>query len=247
MPAPGAVTASGLKVPDWLTGTLQPSEPDWLTGRVESGAKLTKERSRAQSMHKHILGRSRIWACDGEYVYFRRKKSNPATLERHNRFMQSGHYKHIQTQDDVEVYQLQDGSPFKRESIDFTEQVWDKTTGSYRLKYNLQAVKRTAILAACGRDWGLFIDALQEIAGRLKGTWHTGMAQLQYNTLLANIIHLVQLRGGPGQVEMDRGVIEARQRRGETRNRVLLMPTNFREAMSVAGADVPTPGAGAKT
>lgn len=211
----------------WLDGTT-PAGDDWLdapTVRVESSGKAKKERGRFQSMAKKLVGRSRVWACDGEYVAFRRKMSNPATLQRHEQFLKTGDYKHIGTYDDVEVYELQASSPFKREVVDFTEMVPDRNRkGSYQLKWNFSMVRRYAVLAACRRDFGLFVDALQELAGRLKGTYHEAQANMMYQDELVWIFHLINLRGGPGQVEIDHGVQSVRQRRGEDRNRVLMLP-----------------------
>ena len=58
---------------------------------------------------EHGLGKKKIWASDGAFVWFRRKLANPATLERHNRFLATGEYKHVGTQDDVEIYELMPG------------------------------------------------------------------------------------------------------------------------------------------
>src|SRR5690606_23256068 len=43
-------------------------------------------------------GKDRIWWTDGDTVWFRRSKSNPDTLRRHNDFVAKGDYKHIETQ-----------------------------------------------------------------------------------------------------------------------------------------------------
>lgn len=216
----------------WLDES-RAADVDWLdaapTVRVESSGKAKKERGRFQSMAKKLVGRSRVWACDGEYVAFRRKMSNPATLQRHEQFLKTGDYKHIGTYDDVEVYELQASSPFKREVVDFTEMVPDRNRkGSFQLKWNFSMVRRYAVLAACRRDFGLFVDALQELAGRLKGTYHEAQATMMYNDELVWIFHLINLRGGPSPVETDQGVQAVRQRRGEDRNRVLMLPPQNR-------------------
>lgn len=179
---------------------------------VESGVKLTNEQKRARTMAKQLVGKSRTWASDGEYVYFRRKQANPATLERHERFLQTGDYRHVATEDDVEVYELQDGSPFKRHN------------GGNLLEADIPALRRHAVLAACRYDFKLYIDILEEIASRIKGAFHADEAKVQYEEMLAYIMHLINLRAGPSPVQLNQGVIRTRQMRGEHRNRLIMLP-----------------------
>lgn len=177
--------------------------------RVQS-PKLPGEKKRAPSMQRKLLGKSRTWASDGEYVYFRRKQANPATLQRHEQFLKTGNYKHISTQDDVEIYQLQEGSAFKRGPVNLAA-------------LNYGDVRRQAIVAACRRDWGVFVDALQEMAGRLKGAYHESMATQIYNEQLAHVFSMIAFRGGPSPMETDREVAALRTRRGDNRSRVIAL------------------------
>jgi hypothetical protein len=174
---------------------------DWLS--IAAPTKLTREKTRAPSMTKKLGGKSRVWASDGEYVYFRRKLSNPATLERHEKFLATGNYKHVMTQDDVEVYQLQEGSPFKRPQLDLTSIAFAD-------------VRRQTILAACRGDWSRYVDGLEELAGRLKGAYDPGFAKLQFNDTLDHIEHMIRLRGGPSRAMCDREVVTVRARRGQS-------------------------------
>ena len=179
--------------------------------RIKASAKLPKELARAPSMGKKLLGKSRTWGCDGEFVYFRRKQANPATLERHNKFVESGEYKHVTTQDDLEIWQLQDGSAFKRfqmdlESLDYAN------------------VRRTAIIAACKRDFGLYVDAVLELAGRIKGKYHEAFAQTVYNDELTHIFRMIEMRNGPSPGEMNRELQAVRKRRRENVRSGLLLP-----------------------
>lgn len=192
---------------------------DWLDpSRVVSAEKLTREKTRANSMHKGMLKKGRTWASDGEYVYFRRRQANPATLERHNTFMRTGDYKHVATQDDVEIYKLAASSPFARQPVDLLSQ-------------DLIQLRRTAAIAACKRDFGTFVDAIQEMASRVKGAVYSDgrpasgqFAEDLYNQHLNYVFRLIEMRRGPAQDEIDRGVVAVRQARGDHRQRVLIMP-----------------------
>lgn len=204
---------SWLDTPDWLE--IEP------TARIESGAKLTGERKRAPSMAKKLLGKSRTWASDGEYVYFRRKQANPATLQRHNNFLKSGHFKHIQTQDDVEIYQLQESSPFKRDPDNLTV-------------LTIPQIRRSAVKAAVARDWGLFVDCVSELATKIKSQrWEVDGKKIApgdpfvkdlYEETLQYIFLTVWKSGGPLQAEIDAGVQDVRSRRGEVTNRLVTLP-----------------------
>lgn len=181
--------------------------------RVESGTKLTNELARAPQMGaKSLLGKKRTWASDGEYVYFRRSQANPATLERHEKFLRTGDYQHIATEDDVEIYKLQESSPFYRQN------------GGNLLEADFISLRRHAVLAACRHDYGLFHDILEEISSRLKGAFHPAEAKGQYDELLTYIFHLINLRGGPSNVAIDRGFQAVRKRRGVGSGRVIALP-----------------------
>lgn len=185
--------------------------------RVQAAAKLEQDETRFTSMVKRITGESRIWACDGKYVAFRRKKSNPDTLRRHNAFLKLGHYQHITTQDEVEIYELMDGSPFKRVQLALGE-------------LSLLDIRRQAVLAACQQDWKLFVDILAEIASRIKSmhygekTATEGFAKLMYEAHITHIFSMVQMRRGPTPQAIDAGVRSVRSARGEGANRLLLLP-----------------------
>lgn len=191
------------------------SDTSWLalpdTARVSTGGKLPRGRERAPSMRKNLLGKSRVWASDGEYVWFRRKGANPATLQRHERFLASGDYEHVGTQDDVEIYKLRESSPFKREPVNLAE-------------LDMYNVRRQAALAACRRDWATYVDALEELAGRFKGAYDPGFAKTMFNETLTAIELSIRMRGGPAGEEVGREVTALRARRGDSRGRVVLVP-----------------------
>jgi hypothetical protein len=195
----------------------QPAEDlSWLEFNDEVSAprtSMTRAATRGgAAVRTDFAGRNRVWWCDGEYVFFRRKRANPATLERHNKFTSVGNYVHVETQDDVEIYQLQEGSPFKRRALDLGA-------------IPMSDVQRQAVLAACRRDYKTFIDCLSEISARLKDAFHEAFAKTLYTERLNYIFQLIQLRGGPTQVEIDSAVRAERDARGSRPKRMIYLPT----------------------
>ena len=191
-------------------------DDNWLDlPRIESGAKLTDEQKRFKSITKSLVGKSRVWACDGEYVAFRRKKANPATLERHERFLRTGEYRHLGTQDDVEIYQLMESSPFKRKEV-----------VNFEGKRFYDA-RREVIRAAVRRDWATFIDGLEYLGGMIKGQYDGGTARTIYQDMLGYVFIQIGMRGGPAQGEIDREVAALRTRRGDKRSTSLVLPAGI--------------------
>lgn len=186
--------------------------PEAPNGHLVSAVKLTNEKKRFLSMVKRLVGRDRVWASDGEYVAFRPKLANPATLERHNRFIATGNYKHVTTQDDVQLFQLMEGSPFKRAAMNVSA-----------MKYS--DIRRSAVLAACSADWGLFVDILTEMSTQLKNKFHEGMAKQIYESHLVHVFSMIEMRRGPSRAVIDAGVQSLRLRRGDSSGRVILIPS----------------------
>ena len=175
--------------------------------------------SRAQIMRDGAqLGKDRIWSCDGEYVWFRRAKSNPATLERHNRFVEDGDYRHVETQGDVEVWQLQPQSIFA--SV--------KGTGSIDIgKMNTYNVRRQASLTACKRDWPAFRDIMTFLRERVlaKHGSNVAGAEMEYAEQYMAVIASVEQRNGPGMGEINRELIALADRRGDTGKKIITFGT----------------------
>ena len=201
---------------------------DWLAlpGKKKRGAsvaaakKLPHEHKRAKAMVKSLSGNSRMWLCDGEYVYFRPTRvvngekvtvANPTTLERHKRYLSEGQYTYIETQDDVEIYKVEASSPFARK-------------GMYLGELSDADVRRQAMLNACKRDWIAYTDCLEEMSGRLKARYDPGMAARVYNDYLQYIDILIGMRGGPVAAERAAGLAGVRKRRGVGAGRLILLP-----------------------
>ena len=181
--------------------------------KIETSAKMTGEAKRMRAMTKRLLGKSRVWLCDGEYVCLRRKLANPETIKRHEDFIAKGEDKYLATYDDVECYQLQPSSPFKRkEPIDLT------SLDDYNLR-------RAIAKAACRRDWVTYVDGLEEIAGRVKGRYDPAFGQQVFLDVLADIEMMIERRGGPSQTERDREVNAVRKKHGLGKGRAIYLPT----------------------
>lgn len=185
---------------------------DWLTG-----TKLPNERARAKSMQKRDTGRSRCWASDGQFVWFRRKIATPAFVTRLNGQIAKGELKHLTTQDDVEIYEIQQGSPLKRAYGDFGV-------------VPIQTLTRIARVSACTSDWVTFVDVLEEGAHRFKNAVYSdgkpadaNFARERYGDWLGHVFNMIKIAGGPAQTTIDREVQAVRQRRGAENKRIMTL------------------------
>lgn len=208
--APPANQAAAHQSPDnafaWMDDTSQA-----VSKRVRASKALKQEQKRFKSMARQsVLGKARIWACDGEYVAVRLNTANPHTRERHNRFLAAGHYKHVETQDDVQVFELLEGSPFKRD------------TAMVLGDLSLTDVKRQAVLAAVRRDWVAYVDIIEEVAGRYKNMYDGGTAKLCFDETMQRMTLNIQMRGGPSMPEISAGIQSIRTKRGYESKRILL-------------------------
>ncbi len=195
--------------------TRRKKQDDWLdigdAARIESPVKLPSLNSSIGQRIGKMIAAQRPWMCDGEYIFLRRKVANPHTLSRHANFLAQGFHKHLGTFDEVEVWELLEGSPFK-----------SKEPASL-LEVSFAEVRRQTVLAACKRDWSRYVDGLEELAGRLKGSYDAAMAKTMFTETLDAIENSVAIRGGPNRAERDREVIALRKRRGHGRGRQILL------------------------
>lgn len=159
-----------------------------------------------------LAGTGRIWACDGEYVACRPKDFHAKTSERHARFLASGHYKHVGTFDDVQVFELLEGSPFRRDNRTLIPGV------------NLYQDIRECAIAAVARDWVLYTDILEAIATNVKAKYHANAAGEIWADILSQIEQSIRLRGGPTQAECGAGLADVRRRRGLGAGRAIVLP-----------------------
>jgi len=184
-------------------------EFSWLDGIQTKTTGLDK---RAQIMREGGQeGKDRIWYCDGEYIWFRREKSNPATLERHNRFVANGDYVHVETQDGVEVWQLKPQSMFtdskKAKQFDIS-------------KLSFYDLRRQAALAACRRDWAAFRDIMSFLRERINASYRnpnggaSALAENIYADQYTGVMLSIEQRDGPTPGEINRELNAMNQRKG---------------------------------
>lgn len=169
---------------------------------IESSTKLPNEVARR-------FREGRIWGCDGEFILFRPKRmiegvwtqvANPVAMERHERHLRMGHYVYLGTQGDVQIYRVTEKSPLKRKF------------GSL-MEMNVGQLKRAVIMSAVKREWPVYVDALEELAFRIKsgagqqisdGKGAGQLHALQWNEMLVYINQMIEMRRGPTPEECGR-------------------------------------------
>lgn len=204
--------------------TSESPDTSWLDSpeagpRITVTRSLTNEKKRGAPVNMTIAGKGRTWHSDGKYIWFRRKKANPATTQRLNDHLAKGEIKFIVTSDDVEMYEVLPHSPFFRgEQQDL-------------MRVDYTTLKWIAIRAAKVGKWEKFVDTLSEIASRIKGKIYsdggqaTGeFARMVYNEQLTYIFRLAAMAGGPARETIDREVQAVQSRRGSQRSGIILPP-----------------------
>lgn len=166
-------------------------------------------------------GKDRIWWCDGEYVWFRRSKSNPETLKRHDLFVADGDYTYIETQNDVEVWQLQPQSQFKSDVVT-GKQIDIAQMNNYNLR-------RQAALAACRRDWQAFRDIMSFLRERINALnscsktpgQTTPLAESIYAENYMAVVYSIEQRRGPSAGEINRELLAMSQNKMENKHKYI--------------------------
>jgi hypothetical protein len=148
---------------------------------------------------------TRAFKIDGERLYLRRAKCNKAFLERVADKIRSGEYKHHETTDDVEVYEIAEWSPMRRKQVDITEM----TNGQ---------IEQAIIQSACARDFKLYYDACAELAYRYKGgDLPEGTAKMIFTNVMQYLELRIMRRGGPSPFEIENELRAIRKQRTGTR------------------------------
>lgn len=189
---------------------------DWI-----DGGKITGLENRAKVMRPGGQdGKDRIWWCDGEYVWFRRNKANPATLERHNNFVADGDYIHVETQNDIEIWQLRPQSMFHSKKGPRGKQL-DIS------KLNMYDLRRQAALAACRRDWVSFRDIMSYLKERVlaRHLGNTNAGDQEYAEQYLAVIQSIVQRDGPSAGEINRELMSLMQK-GGSRERIITLGSN---------------------
>ena len=190
---------------------------------VRATNKLDCESMRGRAMFQHVNGKKRIWACDGEYVFFRRPRDEDGkvardadgavhrSIPRHEKFIANGDYTYVETQDDVEICKVNPQSSFARKGV-------------YLGEMSDGGVRMAVVVAACIRDWPLYLDTLEEFARRIKERFHGAVGAQNWQDQLSYVQHLIDLRRGPSADECGQGMQRVRQARGQGSGRIITMP-----------------------
>lgn len=212
---------------NWLdvepSTTTKDSDEDWLRVEDANAGKIT--RAFDHLVNSCMRGTNRVMACDGQYLAYRPfnrefdKETNPRTKERFQMFCEKGLYNHIGTYDEVQIYELLPGNPYRHEAK------------QYLIGQDYWKDIRTAAKAACDRNWADYHDLLGAMATALRGG---GRDQLFARTMFEDMINqvgiAVQQIGGPGapaEKEVNEGFIEIRRARGITgRNGLIMLNTS---------------------
>lgn len=160
-----------------------------------------------------MRGTDRVMACDGQYLAYRPfnrefdKETNPRTKERFNMFVAAGHYKHLGTYDEVQIYELLSGSPYRHERK------------QYVIGTDYWKDIRTAAKAACERNWSDYHDILGAMATALKSGRDPLFAKTMWDDTLNQVAILIKQIGGdaaPAEKEINEGFVGIRRARGIT-------------------------------
>lgn len=213
----------------WLDEVAPVDADAWLDlapgdGTIKNTTGMPYDALRFQCMRNAVsdagVPTCRVWACDGEYVAFRPynrefdKKANPAVQQRHSDFLAAGHYEHLGTFDEVQIFKLLDGSPFKT------------VHKNYVVGRDYWADIRQAAQIACRREWVDFHDFLEAMAKGIKHGRTAGFAELAWQDALNQIMINIYHRQGPLPAECAAGIQIVRQKRGLARGIVLPNPAS---------------------
>jgi hypothetical protein len=147
---------------------------------------------------------------DGQRLYIRRKLCNEGFLQRVDDKILAGEYKHIETSDDVEIYEINDASPMRRAVMHHLTQ---------------KDVERAIIESACKRDFQLYHDACSELATRFRSVngedLPTEMARTLYVDAMKYLELRIMRRGGPSPFEIQRELAAINQKK---RGRTIVIP-----------------------
>jgi hypothetical protein len=200
---------------DWLdvgpATATKASDDDWLN--IEDGNAHKIAQPFQALIDACMRGTDRVMACDGQYLAYRPfnrafdKETNPRTKERFNMFLESGFYKHLGTFDEVQVYELTPGNPYRHEAKQYVigQDYWKDI--------------RKAATAAVHRAWSDYHDILGAMATALKSGRDPLFAKTMWDDTLNQVAIMIKQLGGkdgPSEKEVNEGFVGVRRARGIT-------------------------------
>ena len=201
---------------NWLDDEVK-DDNGWLDIEIEDPTK-----GRIALAFQHLVdacmrGTNRVMACDGHYLAYRPynrafdKEVNPRTQQRFSDFMAAGHYKHLGTFDEVQIYELLEGSPFRHKA-------------SYVAGHDYWRDIRQAARLACERNWPDYHDYLGAMASAIKGGRDPLFAKTMWDDMLNHLAICIKQVGGkaaPTEREVNEGFTGVRKARGISRGGVI--------------------------
>jgi hypothetical protein len=158
-------------------------------------------------------GTDRVMACDGQYLAYRPdnyvtgKATNPRTRERFAMFCEKGLYRHVGTWNDVQIFELMPGNPYRHEKK------------AYVVGKNLRDDIDKVARAALERQWADYHDLLGAMATAMKKGRDPGFARQLWGDTLNHIAVRIKQLGGPeapSEREINEGFVGIRRARGIT-------------------------------
>lgn len=186
-----------------------PAEDEWL--RIEDPNAGNTTAAFRHLVDSCMRGTNRVMACDGQYLAYRPynrefdKETNPRTKERFAMFLEKGYYKHLGTFDEVQIYELLPGNPYRHEAKQYVigQDYW-------------KDIKKVATCAN-HRAWADYHDLLGAMATALKSGRDPAFARTLWADTLNQIAIAIQQIGGkdaPTEKEINEGFVGVRRARG---------------------------------
>lgn len=199
---------------DWLDTEQPPAADDeWL--RIEDPNAGVLPLPFRTLIDQCMRGTDRVMASDGQYMCYRPfnrefdKETNPRTKERVAMFLADGKYKHLGTYDEVQVYELTEGNPYRHDKKQYVigQSYWKDI--------------RQAATAACNRQWVDYHDLLVAICTALKAGRDPGFARTMWDDTVNQIGITIQQMRGPSEKEVNEGFTGVRRARGLSKGGVI--------------------------
>ena len=217
---------------EWLK-IEDPNADEWLKIEDPNAGQTT-------AAFRHLIdacmrGTDRVMACDGNYLAYRPynrekdKETNPRTKERFQMFCEKGFYRHVGTYDEVQIYELLEGNPYRH-----------NTQKQYVAGQSYWKDIKQAADLACSRNWSEYHDFLGAMATALKGGGRDpGFARTMWLDAVNQITaEILRRPGAPTEKEINDGFVGVRRARGITGNNgVVLLNSNALQKVSFSKSE----------
>ena len=224
----GVIAAKEVPLPPVaVSAAAEPDDTSWLDDdKPVAGIEVPKSGLPYDVLRFSCMrGSGRVWACDGRYVAYRPfnhvldKEANPAFQERIERFKRAGHFTHVGTFDEVQVFKLDPESPW-----------YAKTDEAYIAGKSLWKDIQHAAKLACARDWTDYHDLLQAMATGMMAGRGQDFARKCWEDAVNQIMINIYQRRGPTPAEIRAGVQNVQKGRGYAGAPKILLASDVTQA-----------------